>query len=1181
MLDGLTKIKPLAEHLKKNNFSSCAITDHGNLFGILKFYNTMKENGIKPILGSEMYLNHEDSRFPKISNFHLTLLAKDHEGLKNLFKLSSLSFTRDDKKHFYKKPRITFEDLKNYNKGLIAMSGCLAGSLSQLLLRGKSDIALEYIKEKFLPLFGEDFYIEVMRHGIEDEEKVIPGLIELSKETGVPLVATNDSHYIKKEDGPFQNILLALQMKDNFYDEFSRLPQDVSKEEVLKKVSNYSKSLGPSHEFYVKTEEEMLETFKDIPQAVHETEKVANKTNLEIPQRRVWAMPHYELSDEYKGIPRTEGYEKALREICEKNFEMKYSDFSKEEKDSVRTRFEYEFKIIAEKKFAQYFLIVRDIILWAKSHDIPIGPGRGSVVGSVVAYLSDLTSVEPTRYGLLFERFLNPDRSNIPDVDIDVCKRNRDKLIAYIKEKYNGGKEDILSQKVCQIITFNVLQTKAAIRDTGRVLSIPLTAVGEVSKLITNTKESSLEGAISVDPNINQYFEKNGITKLWREAALKLNKVIRNKSIHAAGVVISDKPLVEYAPLYFTKDNEVIAQYEMADIELAHLVKWDILGLKTLTVIADAEKIIRKVVKDFDIEKVPLDDSKTYEMISAGDVQGVFQIESSPGMGILMKNLQPKKMDDLIGGISLYRPGPLNAGLMDDYIRNKKMWEEGRSEEVKKAMNFDLGDILDDAYGTMIYQEHIMRIAQKLSDFSPGDADLLRKAVAKKKGDLILKMKQQFIDGAVKNKNKKADVEKLWHQIEKFAEYAFNKSHSTAYAHLTYWTAYLKANYPVEFFTSLFNNEIDFEKGKVYFENVFQHKIKILPPAINRSYENFTPESGNIRYGFDKIKGVNSKFVTDIVKEKTENGPFKNIFDFIKRVSHKNLNKGTLEILIKVGVFDELHENRAALYDAIENIILYGKKLKDEENNGMGNLFLGAKVNIDIYENLKHLRDLEDFDKNERLRFEKEYLGYYFSSHPLVNMEYFYDIFPLFNSRDIRNVESGYTMGVITDVKKRFTKRNKRPYLILTVEDLLGSVPVSIYSKQYEASTKKEGRDIHDHFNENMYTVAVFKVKKNRDDSGLSCDDYYPVDDLWKIFENRVSFQIAYINIHKLNNNLMLFKQVLEKHKGKATVKFTINDTPAYGQLDLSLSKNFKVKISEELYEEIKSNFDFININFY
>ncbi len=1181
MLDGLTKIKPLAEHLKENNFSACAITDHGNLFGILKFYHTMRDNGIKPILGSEMYLNHEDKRFPKISNFHLTLLAKDYEGLKNLFKLSSLSFTRDEKKHFYKKPRITFEDLKKYNKGLIAMSGCLAGSLPQLLLRGRKDIALEYLNEKFLPIFGEDFYIEVMRHGIEDEEKVIPGLIELSKETGAHLVATNDSHYIKKEDGPFQNILLAVQMKDNFYEEFSRLPDGISKEEALKKVSNYKKSLGPSHEFYVKTEAEMLETFKDLPDAVYETGKVADKTNLEIPQKKVWAMPHYELPEEYGGLSKAEGYAKYLRKICEDNFDIKYHDFGKKEREEVRKRFEYEFKIIAEKKFAQYFLIVRDIILWAKTHDIPIGPGRGSVVGSVVAYLSDLTTVEPTRFGLLFERFLNPDRSNIPDVDIDVCKRNRDKLISYIKDKYNRDSTDILTQRVCQIVTFNVLQTKAAIRDTGRVLAIPLSVVGEVSKLITNTKESSLEEAIKVDPNLNQYFEKDGITQLWKEATLKLNKVIRNKSIHAAGVVISDKPLVEYAPLFYTSDSEVVAQYEMEDIERAHLVKWDILGLKTLTVIADAEKLIRRKEKDFNIEKIPIDDKKTYEMISSGDVQGIFQIESSSGMGNLMKNLQPRKIDDLIGGISLYRPGPLNAGLMDTYIKNKKLWEEGKIDELKKSLNFDFGDILDDAYGTMIYQEHIMRIAQKLAGFTPAEADLLRKAVSKKKGELILKMKKQFIDGAVKNKNKKSDVETLWNQIEKFAEYAFNKSHSTAYAHLTYWTAYLKANYSVEFFTSIFNNEIDFEKGKVYFENAFKHDINILPPDINKSFERFTPEEGNIRYGFNNIKNVSSKFVADVVQEREDNGPFKNIFEFIKRVPQKNLNKGTLEILIKVGVFDSLHKNRAALYDAIENIILYGKKIKDEENNGMGNLFSGGKANIDIYENLKRLREVEDFDKNERLRFEKEYLGYYFSSHPLSSVEFYYAIFPLCNSIDSRNSFEGYTLGVITDIKKRFTKRDKRPYLKLIFEDLLGSLPVSIYTNNYGKFSAKEGKDLNEFFNDNLYKVMLLKIKRINDDSEISCDEYYPIDEVWNIFGNKADFIIKYADINKLNNNSIMIKQIFNRFKGKAPVRIIINDTPAYGKLDLYLGKDFKVKISEELYEEIKSNFDFIDINFY
>ncbi|MCK5600210.1 DNA polymerase III subunit alpha [bacterium] len=1181
LLDGAIKIKRLAQYLKKNNFDACAITDHGNMHGVLTFYNEMRAEGIKPIIGTEFYLNPEDNRISETNNFHMTVLAKNFQGYQNLSLLSSLSYQRDEKRrHFYRKPRITFQDLQEHHEGLVVLSGCLGGSLAQFVVNDRIDLAKEYITEKFIPLFGEDFYIEIMRHGIDDEETALKGLRELSKEFSIPMVATNDAHYLTREEGIFHNILLSIQMKRDFSDKINDLGQKPTEADIMRVIKAFDRSLGPEPEFYVKTEEEMRKTFAEFQEAVDITSDIADKCNLELPSDRPWAMPAYDLPAGYAENGASAGYSKLLREICEDSIKVKYKGASRDKLNEVQERFEHEFKIISEKNFAQYFLIVRDFIIFAHDSDIPIGPGRGSVVGSLVAYLSDLIEVDPLEYDLLFERFLNPERTSLPDVDLDVCQASRDILIQHIRDSYNKGSAKLEEQHVCQIATFQVMKTKQVIRDTGRVLGIPLSLVDKVSKLISGTGEAELEDALKVDPAIGRVFDETSLTKLWLKASKSLKDLVRNNSIHAAGVVISDKPLVEYTPLFYSSNGDLVSQFQMTDIENAKLVKWDILGLKTLTVLHEASKLINKDRSDFVLNEVSFDDKKTYEMLASGDVQGVFQMESSTGMANVIKRINPQRLTDIIGAGALFRPGPLRAGLADKYIENKRMWEAGDSAKVKSAIPFDLGDILDDAYGTMIFQEHIMRISQRLCGFSPVEADVLRKAVAKKKGDTLMKMKSQFIQGAIDNGASKKDVEELWEQIEKFAEYAFNKSHATAYAYLSYWTAYLKANYPVEFFTALINKEKDFEKKNVYYENAFHFSIDILPPDVSRSFNDFTPEGENIRYGMGHIKGVSSKFIADLVEEREQNGLFSDIFDLMKRVPHDNLNRGNLETLIKVGAFDSLGVNRSTLSDGIEKIIEYGKKVRQQEASRQMTLFSSGSGSIDPYADLKNLKRVEDFETTDKLRYEKEFLGYYFSSHPISQYQHYFDWFPvkeIMSVGELADREEVHIVGVLTKVKKCFNKR-KEIYLKFIVEDLSGSVTLNIYHRNYRELSDQHGMELKEYFDQLIYTPMIFLVGRGLVEGERTCRRFYQVEEIWGLFDKGVLISIPHDDLKKVTNNIGALKSFFEKHQGPLPVKVEIENTPIYGKITIDFEKKYGLKISKEVYEDFKNNFPDLNI---
>ncbi len=1183
LLDGAIKIDDLVKYLVEKKFGSCAITDHGNMHGVLEFYEKMRAAGLKPIIGSEFYLNPLDLIVAEdINNFHITLLAKNYKGYRNLMKLSSLSYQKDDKRYFYYKPRILWENLVQYSEGLICMTGCLGGIAGKLILTDRIEELHGILRGKFLPVFGKDLYLEIMDHSLPEEKKVLKEIPGISKTLGIPMVATNDAHYLTKNDGAFHNILLALQFQETMGDEISGLGPNASEEDVMKAIKNYPKALADNFEFYVKTEQEMKALFPLFPEAVDNAGLIADKCELVIEFIPGWAMPQYDLPREDASGEKKQIYADLLRGICEENFGRYFSSSPAAEKKKIKTRFEYEFNIIADKNFAQYFLIVRDFIKYCHDNGIPTGPGRGSVVGSLVAYLSEIIKVDPMKHNLLFERFLNPERTNIPDVDMDICKSQRDKLIDYIKMKYNRNNTKLEDQRVCQIVTFQFLKTKGVLRDTARVLGIPLFKVNEAVKLFDASNADTIEEAMNIEPALHQIFNETAVFKIWQRAAEKLNNRIRNVSTHASGIVISDQPLWEYIPLMSTADSGLVSQFEMEDIERCRLVKWDILGLKTLTSINAAVELIRRKKPDFSIDSIPMDDPDVYETISSGDLQGIFQLESSSGMGAMIKKLSPRCIEDLIPAISLFRPGPLKAGLVDQYIDNKEKWEQGKKDEVKAAIPFDTGEILDDAYGTMIYQEHIMKIAEKVCGFTPAEADILRKAVAKKKSDTMLKMKEQFIKGAMKKGAAERAVLALWDQIEKFAEYAFNKSHSTAYAYLSYQTAYLKTKYPVEYFTALINNEENFDKKKEYYENAAKYGIKILPPDANSSYAEFSPESGDIRYGLQHIKSVNSKCITDMIEEREKNGLFKDIFGFSKRIPHDNLNKSTLEALIRVGAFDTMHPNRAQLHDALERILEYGKKTKEDKLNPQGNLFAAAS-NIDIYEGLKKLKATDEYEKNEKLKYEKEYLGYYFSSHPISGYTHYYEIFnvtDIAGTREMPDGEARLILGVITKIIPKFTKQSKSKYLQMIIEDLSGTVICNVYSKKYTELSEHGKEDCEKQLEKRIYMPLLFKVKKGVSEGELALESHMNSDDAWKMFCTEMTIKVPHPEIKDFVKMIYPLKLFFEKHQGHSSMRIMIEDVPFYGNIALDPDEKFSIKINREMYEEFKENFSTLRINF-
>ncbi|MGC8554484.1 MAG: DNA polymerase III subunit alpha [Candidatus Acidulodesulfobacterium sp.] len=1073
LLDGAIKIDDIVNKAIEFNMPAVAVTDHGNMFGAIEFYEKAVKKGVKPIIGCEMYISKSDMKLKnpneKFYN-HLILLAKNDTGYQNLSKLVSMSYIDG----FYYKPRIDKNVLKDHGEGLIAMSACIKGEIPYEIVKGRFDSAEESLKF-YLDIFKDDFYLEMQVQGMEEQLAANDGLIELSKKYGVPLTATNDCHYLLKEDYEAHDVLLCIQ--------------------TGKTVEDKDRLKFSTKDLYFRSQEEMKEIFRQYPaEAISNTLLVADKCNFSFKLKGGHYFPQFKPGNEAEKLKKAEAgfgeitdaadfdaadyFEKKTREGFEEIFIKNPAKSAAESylnrEDEYKARLDMEIEVIKKSNFAGYFLIVSDFIKYAKEHGIPVGPGRGSAAGSLAAYCLKITEIDPIKYDLMFERFLNPERISMPDIDSDFCINGRDEVIKYVAHKYG-------EEKVSQIITFGTMLAKAVIRDTGRALNMPYAEVDKIAKLVPNTLGITLENAIKEEPKLRNLIETNPKVKKLIEIAKRLEGLARHASTHAAGVVISNEPINSYMPLYKgTKETDVITtQYTGTDLEKLGFIKFDFLGLKTLTVMNEAIKLINetkslqrlqreregesgefKEDKDFNIYDIDLNDKATFKLLAAGDTTGVFQLESS-GMKELIKKLIPNSFDDLIPLVALYRPGPLGSGMVDDFIKAK----HGKAKI--HYIHPSLKDILHETYGVMLYQEQIMRVATNLAGFSMGEADVLRKGVGKKQTDLINQMKDKFISGCKANGIEESKSEKIFSLIVKFGEYGFNKSHSTAYAYIAYMTAYLKANYKEHFTAALLSSEMNNTDKLTKIINEAKSGInacEILPPSVNESSERFAivekkcgcdtvenvSENRNgeiasnkvklaIRTGLGGVKNVGKAAIDSILQARSYK-PFKDLLDFCSRVDTRKVNKRTIENLIKSGALDIGGESRKWMLDNLESVMEESIRKREKEDSGQVDLFgsPSESIDFDAGKNDSYLTAAgEKDDIKSILAFEKESLGFYLSGHPLDGYEEKLKLLKIKPAADIVKEyieakgkipqDASYKLvGVINQLKVRKTKSNDK-----------------------------------------------------------------------------------------------------------------------------------------------------------
>ncbi|WP_270670388.1 DNA polymerase III subunit alpha [Paraclostridium bifermentans] len=1024
LLDGFSRIKNLVNRAKELNMSAVAITDHGCMFGAIDFFKVAKKEGIKPIIGCEVYtaprgMKDKDPNFDK-SQGHLILLAKDTTGYQNLIKLVSAAYVQG----FYYKPRVDIDEIKKHSEGIIALSACLAGDVSQALMNRNYDKA-KNIALKYKEIFGEEnYYLEIQDHNLPEQKEVNRELIRLSKEIGVGLVATNDVHYVRKEDSKIHDILMCIQMG--------------------KTVNDPARMRFGSDEFYLKSREEMEEIFPEVQEALDNTVKIAQMCNVEFDFNTIH-LPQYDVPDGYTP-------QEYLRMLCFKGLKERYKKPSQE----ILDRLEYELGVIEKMGYVEYFLITWDFINFARENSIMVGPGRGSAAGSIVSYTLYITDIDPIKYSLLFERFLNPERVSMPDIDIDFCYERREEVIDYVKRKYG---ED----HVAQIITFGTMGAKAAIRDVGRVLDVSYNKVDNIAKEIPFALGMTIDKALDTNPNLKKLYEEDSETKEIIDVSRKIEGMLRHASTHAAGVVISKKPIDEYVPLYKHQDA-ITTQFTMTTLEELGLLKMDFLGLRTLTVIRDALDLIEKNHNlKINFSKMEYDDPKVYELLSSGNTLGVFQLESA-GMRSFMKQLKPDNFEDIVAGISLYRPGPMDS--IPVYINNKN------NPENVEYLHKKLKPIMEVTYGCLVYQEQVMQVVRDLGGYSYGRSDLVRRAMGKKKMDVMEKEREYFIHGktdengeleiagCVRNGVPEDIGNKIFDDMIDFAKYAFNKSHAAAYGVLAYETAYLKAHYPVEFMAALITSVMgNTDKVVEYIRECNSLKIDVLKPDINKSFTKFSVEDKSIRFGLAAVKNVGVNVLNNIIKERESSGEFKDFNEFCKRLDSKDLNKRIIESLIKCGAFDEMGDNRASLLLGYEKLLESISMDRKKNLAGQVSLFDGFEmdesINNDIQSmyTLPHVKELEE---KERLYLEKEVLGMYVSGHPLSQYKDEIKRNTTINNAELNEIKDDYitylnlnerevTMGgIVINKTIRTTKRNDL-MAIIELEDLFGVIEVIVF----------------------------------------------------------------------------------------------------------------------------------------
>ena len=1124
LLDGSNKIKEYVSRVKELGMNSAAITDHGVMFGVIDFYRAARAEGIKPILGCEVYVA-PNSRFDKETAggedryYHLVLLAENNTGYQNLTKIVSKAFVEG----YYYKPRVDLELLKEYHEGIIALSACLAGEVQKNLLRGMYEEA-KAAALRYQDIFGKgNFFLELQDHGLPEQAMVNQQQLRLSQDTGIELVATNDVHYTFAEDEKPHDILLCIQ--------------------TGKKLNDENRMRYTGGQYYVKSPEEMAQLFPYALQALENTQKIADRCNVEI-EFGVTKLPRYDVPEGFTSW-------EYLNKLCFEGLERRYSPVTEE----LKKRLTYELGIIKRMGYVDYFLIVWDFIKYAKDHDIMVGPGRGSAAGSIVSYCLGITDIDPIRYNLLFERFLNPERVSMPDIDVDFCFERRQEVIDYVVRKYGAD-------RVVQIVTFGTMAARGVIRDVGRVMDLPYAFVDNIAKMIPTELNMTLTKALNINPEFKKAYDEDPQVKELIDMSLRLEGLPRHTSMHAAGVVISQKPVDEYVPLSLGADGVVVTQFTMTTLEELGLLKMDFLGLRTLTVIQNAVKLAEKSThKKIDMGKIDYDDKDVLDSIGTGKTDGVFQLESA-GMKSFMKELKPQNLEDIIAGISLYRPGPMD--FIPQYIKGKND---------KASITYEcpqLEPILKPTYGCIVYQEQVMQIVRDLAGYTLGRSDLLRRAMSKKKADVMEKERQNFVygnkeegvPGCLANGISERTANKIYDEMIDFAKYAFNKSHAAAYAVVAYQTAYLKYYYPVEFMAALMTSVID-NPGKVseYIYACRQMGIEILPPDINEGEGNFSVDNGNIRYGLAAIKSIGRPVIETIIKEREIGGRFTNLKNFIERLSGKEVNKRTIESFIKAGALDSLNGTRK------QQMMIYIQIL-DQVNRERKYSMSGQLSLFDLVDDEQKkefdipLPDVGEYEEETKLAFEKEVLGIYVSGHPLQEYEEKWRRNISATTLDFQpDEETGRSKvkdgskeiigGMISAKTIKYTKTNK-VMAFLTIEDLFGTVEVVVFPRDYEKNKQYLEED-------NKIFIKGKVSEEDESSSKLICEAVIPfeqtVSELWLQFES----------INEYREEEQRLYDVLKDSEGNDTVIIYCTKEKAIKKLP----KNQSIQINQVLLNKL------------
>ncbi|XOF35060.1 MAG: DNA polymerase III subunit alpha [Candidatus Electrothrix sp. YB6] len=1130
MLDGAIRLGDLIDKTQSYGMHAVAVTDHGAMYGALEFYTKANKAGIRPLIGCELYISETDHTVHDKSaghNFHIVLLAMNATGYRNLMKLASIAQTEG----FYYKPRIDRRLLFAHHEGLIALTACLHGEIPWTIAHKGMDQAREKALE-LQQVFGDRLYFEIQENGIPEQKTVNNGLMELGSDLGIKLVATNDCHYLNREESYAHEVLLCIQ--------------------TSKTINDANRFRFSTDELYFKPPEVMAKQFSYCPEALTNTLEVADRCDLELK----FGDHHFPIFP----VPESESLESLFEQACRDGLEQRLEhlrslqEVPPELEQQYRDRLEMEVGVIQEMGFSGYFLIVADFINWAKSQKIPVGPGRGSGAGSLAAFCMSITDIDPIPYGLLFERFLNVERVSMPDFDVDFCKERRDEVIDYVRHKYGGD------EHVAQIVAYGSMKARAVLRDVGRVLEVPLPVVDRIAKLVPDELKITLKKAIGKEPRLRDAMKQNPSVQKLLNVAQVLEGLSRHKSTHAAGVVVSPRAMVEYLPVCVGSNKEILTQYDMKYTEMTGLIKFDFLGLKTLTVIDRALKLIKQDIgARVELDKIPMDDPRTYDLLCAGNSLGVFQLESD-GMRELLIKMAPEQFTDLIALVALYRPGPLDSGMVDQFVETK----HGRRPPEYPLPQ--IKPVLEETYGVIVYQEQVMKISNILASYSLGDADILRRAMGKKIPEVMEEERGKFMAGAKENGISEEKAKYIFDLMAKFAAYGFNKSHSAAYALVAYQTAYLKAHYPAQFLAALLSCDIDnTDKVVKYINECKQISIDVLPPDINESYQDFTVINDRVRFGLGAVKNVGGSALESMIREREENGPYTSLADFCGRIDSAKVNRKVLENLIKAGSFDSMQVKRVQLMAVLDEALEQAKAVQRDRLSGQMSLFAldGNDAEKSTGSPEMKLPDIDEWPELEKLGYEKETIGFFLTGHPLdgvvgtIRMVADADIEALENWRDGQPVRVG---GLIQRYKEH--KSKKGDLMAFTVlEDMTSSVEVIVFPEAFTRCSHLLGSE--------APLIVLGSIQQSERGAKIIAEEIYALDNAVEQFTEQTVIRLQAERTGR--QQLSELKELLYRFHGSAPIKLTLH-FDGRGEVDILPMKDLAVRPCPEFFQQIRQS---------